>query len=197
MSALGRRALLVGLLAGLLVPLGCDDGDESPSATTTTASTTGPSTSTTGPGTSTTAPSTSTTAAAGTVLVFFVDQDAFNEGVPPYVAPVERRVDPADPVRGVLDALFEGPTAEERAAGLTLVTSEATGVSEVRVEDGTAHVVLAGGCSSGGSTLTVAAEIVPTLLQFTDVRAVKIYDPAGTTEEPDAPGDSIPECLEP
>ena len=146
----------------------------------------------------TTAPPGTTTGAETTIVqVFFVDQDAFNEARPPYVTPVERAVDAADPARGALDALFAGPSEEESTAGLRHVASGATGVSDLRIEAGTAHVTLAGGCASGGSTLTVAEEIVATLRQFEEVQVVKIYDPSGQTQRPDEPGDSIPECLEP
>ena len=96
-----------------------------------------------------------------------------------------------------LDELFAGPTAQERASGLRFVGSDATGFDQLRIEDGTAHVTLVGGCSSGGSTFTVADELAATLRQFTTVDAVKIYDPDGQTAAPDEPGDSIPACLEP
>jgi hypothetical protein len=56
---------------------------------------------------------------------------------------------------------------------------------------------MTGGCGSGGSTFTVAQEIIPTLTQFPTVQYVKILDPDGNTEEPDGPSNSIPECLEP
>lgn len=131
------------------------------------------------------------------VLVFLVNQQAFNEGVPPYTSPVRRAVDATDAPRGALDALFRGPSVQEQNKGLRLVASGATGVSEVRFESGVAHVRLEGGCSSGGSTLTVAEEIVRTLLQFPQTHAVKIYDPSGNTETPTGAGDSIPFCLEP
>ena len=100
-------------------------------------------------------------------------------------------------MKGALDALFAGPTVDESNEVIIHVGSGATGVSEVTLADGIARVHLEGGCSSGGSTLTVASEIIPTLMQFEGVEAVKIYDPDGTTEDPDGPGDSIPECLEP
>jgi len=44
---------------------------------------------------------------------------------------------------------------------------------------------------------TIANEIMPTLKQFSSVRWVKIYDPAGHTERPTGHTDSIPTCLEP
>jgi len=77
------------------------------------------------------------------------------------------------------------------------VASGATGFTNLRIVDGTASVQLVGGCASGGSTFTIADEITATLRQFTSVQDVKIYDPSGETESPDAPGDSIPFCLEP
>lgn len=144
-------------------------------------------------------PTTTTTSVSARVqvFVFFVNQQAFNEGVPPYTAPVHRLVDATDAPQGALDALFRGPTAQEQERGLRLVASRATGASEVRIVSGVARVRLAGGCSSGGSTLTVAEEIVRTLLQFPQTHAVKIYDPRGNTETPTGAGDSIPFCLEP
>ena len=132
-----------------------------------------------------------------TVQVFFLDQDAFNVGRPPYTQPVDRTVNRATPADGALHALFAGPTAAEATGGLLFVASGATGFADLRIVDGTAHVRLVGGCSSGGSTFTVAEEIAMTLRQFNSVDAVKIYDPSGATEQPNEPGDSIPTCLEP
>ncbi|MGH3333247.1 MAG: hypothetical protein ACRDPJ_18260, partial [Nocardioidaceae bacterium] len=60
-----------------------------------------------------------------------------------------------------------------------------------------ARVQLTGGCNSGGSTVTIAGEIMPTLRQFGSVDWVKIYGPAGHTETPNGRSDSIPVCLEP
>jgi hypothetical protein len=131
------------------------------------------------------------------VQVFFLDEEAFNIGRLPYVRPVDRTVEPDAPEAAALDALFDGPTTDEQTGGLRFVASEATGIAEFSILERTAQVHLAGGCSSGGSTFTVANEIVPTLLQFTSIDAVKIYDPEGETGNPDTPGDSIPFCLEP
>jgi hypothetical protein len=60
-----------------------------------------------------------------------------------------------------------------------------------------ARVWLTGRLSSGGSTFTVASEIMPTLKQFPSVRWVKIYDQNGRTERPFGHSDSIPFSLEP
>ncbi|MEZ5246293.1 MAG: GerMN domain-containing protein [Acidimicrobiales bacterium] len=171
-----------------------DDPQGSPTSTTTAPEAT--STSTTSP-TSTTVPPSTSEPESIVVQVFFLDEEAFNIGRLPYVRPVERAVDPASPEAAALDALFEGPTSDEQAGGLRFVASEATGIAEFSILERTAQVRLAGGCSSGGSTFTVANQIVPTLLQFTSIDAVKIYDPAGETGSPDTPGDSIPFCLEP
>lgn len=181
-----RRVLIVPTVVAALV-LGCtgdDTGGADGAGTTSDTS-----------GATTTAP----TAAEDTITVqvFFLDEDAFNIGRPPYVTPVEREVDAAAPAAGALDALFAGPTADERAGGLRFVASEADGYADLRITEGTAHVRLTGGCSSGGSTFTIADQIRPILTQFTEVDAVKIYDPDGGTEAPDEPGDSIPFCLEP
>lgn len=193
---MGTRVRCRGLVAfaacAAFVVLGSctssDDGSTATSAPSTAATVTAP---TTGATTST-SPSGETT-----VDVFFLDQDAFNIGRPPFVLPVERSVPSSAPEQGALEQLFAGPTAQDAAGGLIFVASGATGFADLRIDEGTAHVRLVGGCSSGGSTFTVADEIVATLRQFVGIDAVKIYDPDGGTEEPDQPGDSIPFCLEP
>jgi hypothetical protein len=149
--------------------------------------------------TSTSLGTTASSLPAGRVVVqvFFLDQDAFNVGRPPYVRPVDRVVDARSAPQGALDALFAGPTRKESAGGLRFVASAAEGFTGLRIADGTATVQLVGGCSSGGSTFTVADEITATLRQFTTVETVKILDPQGETTAPDEPGDSIPICLNP
>lgn len=132
-----------------------------------------------------------------TVQVYFLNEPNFVAGTEPYVTPVEREVEAPAVAQGALEALFAGPAPEEEADGLRLETSEATGFADLEIADGIARVRLTGGCSSGGSTFTVAQEIVPTLKQFPSVQYVKILDPDGTTEEPEGPTDSIPFCLEP
>ncbi len=181
------RSLTIALAVCVFAACSADDGNSAPSSTTASSSSSASS-----------AVVTDTTGAGQiTVQVFFVDQDAFNQARPPYATPVERVVSAQDSPRAALDAIFAGPTKKERADGLRLVASGASGVGDLRIENGTAHVALAGGCSSGGSTLTIAEQIFPTLLQFEGVQSVKIYDPEGRTESPSEPGDSIPECLEP
>ncbi len=131
------------------------------------------------------------------VKVYFVDQKNMATGQEPIVRPVERKVKPPGVAAAALDALFAGPTPSERSQGLAFVASGATGYSHLHITGDVAYVQLEGGCSSGGSTVTIAAEIVPTLRQFASVSHVKIFDPNGTTEEPAGNRDSIPTCLEP
>jgi len=186
---------VVALIA--LVGAACNGDDD---GVTPASSSTAPSSSAVSPSSSstdTTAPSPSTNPGELVVQLFFLDEDAFNLGRQPYVRPVERTVGVEGSEAAALDLLFDGPTTDESAGGLRFVASEATGVAEFRIEERTAHVQLAGGCSSGGSTFTVADQIVATLVQFTSVDTVKIYDTAGETGSPDGPGDSIPFCLEP
>jgi hypothetical protein len=125
--------------------------------------------------------------------VHFLDLDNFQTGVPPYTRAVPRPVIPPATARGALQRLFAGPTQEEIAQRLRFVNSDATGFTALSIVDGIARVRLTGGCSSHGSTFTVADEIFPTLKQFSSVRWVKVYDPQGHTEQPTGQGDSIPE----
>ncbi len=129
--------------------------------------------------------------------VYFLDKDRFDAGTSPYVRAVVRPVRPRTPATGVMDRLFAGPTPAERKDGLRRVRSNARDYANLRIAEGIARVRLTAGCSSGGSTFTVADEIQPTLRQFDTVDWVKVYGPARHTADPHGSTDSIPACLEP
>jgi hypothetical protein len=129
--------------------------------------------------------------------VYFFDSRRFTANQEPFFVPVSRPVLPQTPATGVMDRLFAGPTPAEQARGLQFLASGATGFSDLSISQQIARVQLTGGCSSGGSTVSIAGEIFPTLRQFDTVDVVKIYDPQGRTERPTGAVDSIPECLEP
>ena len=76
-------------------------------------------------------------------------------------------------------------------------SSGATGFKILGIRDEVARVQLLGKISSGGSTFTIANEIMPTLKRFPSVRRVKIYDRFGHTQRPSGYSDSIPFSLEP
>ena len=135
--------------------------------------------------------------ATTTRRVWFVDRDAVANGTTPFVVPVDRPVRAAGPAAAALHALFAGPTPAETVTGLRLVRSRAWGFDDLSVSDGIARLRLTRACGSGGSTVTVADELVPTLKQFPTVDWVKISGPGGQTEQPHGPVDSIPTCLEP
>ena len=129
--------------------------------------------------------------------VFFFDPARFATAVEPYTTPVWRRVETPAVAGGALNAMFHGPTVTEEHSGLQFRNSGASGFSNLSLTGGVARIRLTFGCSSGGSTVSIAGEIMPTLKQFSSVQGVKIHDPTGNTEVPNGPTDSIPECLEP
>lgn len=129
--------------------------------------------------------------------VFFFDQDNFVDNQQPFFVPRSRPVLPGTPARGVLDRLFAGPLRSERADGLRLLRSGASGLTGPSISDQVARTRMTGGCSSGGSTVSLAGEVFPSLRQFASVDWVKIYGPGGHTENPTGHSDSIPACLEP
>jgi hypothetical protein len=132
------------------------------------------------------------------VKTWMFDAQRFVDNTPPFFRPVRRSVPRWAPARGALHRVYAGPTQAERADGLRLLRSRSTGFANLRISrTRIARVQLTGRCGSGGSTVTVAGHITPTLKQFRSVRWVKIYDPQGTTERPWGRSDSIPECLEP
>ena len=129
--------------------------------------------------------------------VWFFHRDRFVDNREPFFVPVTRLVRPGAPATGVLDRLFAGPLPRERARGLRLLASGATGYDDLTVSGGVADLRLTGRCSSRGSTVSIAGEVLPTLKQFATVDRVVLRDAQGSTLDPDGPGDSTPECLEP
>jgi hypothetical protein len=129
--------------------------------------------------------------------VWFLDQDRFAANQEPFFVARSRPVPIGNQARGVLDRLFAGPLPAERAQGLRLLRSGATGLTGPSFRSGVARTRMLGGCSSGGSTVSLAGEAIPALKQFPNVSWVKILDPDGNTETPLGRSDSIPECLEP
>jgi hypothetical protein len=129
--------------------------------------------------------------------VYFLDEDRFVANQEPFFVARKRPVPATSPATGVMDRLFAGPLDGERSDGLRLVRSRATGFSGLAISGGIARVRLRGGCNSGGSTVTIAGEIMPALRQFDTVDWVKVLDPSGATAGPTGPTDSIPDCLNP
>jgi hypothetical protein len=129
--------------------------------------------------------------------VYFLDRDRFVANTQPFFVSRRRPVRATSPARDALQRFFAGPLARERAHGLRLLRSGATGFSHLTVASRIARVRLVGGCDSRGSTVTVADGIIPTLRQFPSVDWVKVYSPAGRTADPTGPSDSIPGCLNP
>ena len=128
---------------------------------------------------------------------YFLNTHRFATGKAPYTEAVYRPVTWPSTAFGAMQRLFAGPTQAELARGLKFVTSGATGFKILSIRDGVARVQLTGKVSSGGSTFTIASEIMPTLKQFRSIHWVKIYDARGHTERPFGYSDSIPFSLEP
>lgn len=129
--------------------------------------------------------------------VWFFHRDRFVDNREPFFVPVRRPVVPGTPATGLMDRLFAGPLPGERARGLRLLRSGANGYDDLTVAGGVADLRLTGRCSSGGSTVSIAGEVLATLKQLPTVDRVVLRDAAGSTLDPDGPGDSTPACLEP
>ena len=123
--------------------------------------------------------------------VWFFNRRRFLENREPFFVRNLRWVPPGAPATALMDRLFAGPDPYERGRGQRLLRSGASGYDDLTISNGTADLRLTGGCRSGGSTVTIAGEILRT------VDRVVLRDPAGHTLDPTGPGDSTPECLEP
>jgi hypothetical protein len=143
-------------------------------------------------------PQVSSSSGTVTLTIYFLDSNRYAIGTEPYETAVSRTVpEPASLPEAVLTQLFLGPTEAEKNQGLAVVLSGATGFSQLSIEKSVARVTLTGTCNSGGATYTLAQLIEKNLLQFPEIKWVKIYDQNGKTEMPDGQSSSIPICLEP
>jgi hypothetical protein len=132
------------------------------------------------------------------LTVFFTNLPNYQVGTEPYETAVNRLVPmPASLPEAVLSQLFLGPTEAERAQGLDVVLSGATGFNKFNLDDGVARVYLDGSCASNGATYTIANLIFANLVQFPEIQWIKIYDQNNETETPEGQSGSIPFCLEP
>lgn len=146
-----RRTWPVVLLAlALLLAAGCDGGDDGGS--------------TTQPGTTTDETSPETMSVAAYLL---------RDGK---VSPVSRSVASSSAVaRAALEALLDGPTTEERAAGLASAIPEGTRLLDVSIADDVATVDLSGSFDDGGGSASMlgrVAQVVATLTRFPNVERV-------------------------
>lgn len=99
------------------------------------------------------------------VLVYLLDSSE-------KVVPVRRMVTPPAVAAGAMTELLTGPTAAEKAAGLTSAIPEGTKLLGVTVENRTAVVDLSSEYASGGGSLSMTArvaQVVFTLTQFSTV----------------------------
>jgi hypothetical protein len=99
----------------------------------------------------------------------------------------ERRVPHTTmPATAAMKNLLAGPTADERAAGLSSAIPAGTSLLGLSIEGTTASVDLSGSFSSGGGSLSMTArvaEVVYTLTRFPSVRSVAFFvegDPVET-----------------
>jgi hypothetical protein len=142
-----RRLLVLALLLALAVGCGGSDDDESSAPATT------------GAGTTTAPDTTGTEPAEDLTLDVYLLRDG-------KVATVSRSVPDTEAVAfAALRALIDGPTAEERAAGLSSEVSPDTRVDLLTIADGTATVEL--------SDCAGLAQVVYTVTQFSTVDRVQ------------------------
>lgn len=165
--------------AALLVASCGDDGagtDTTAAPVTTVPTTTVPATTvpaTTVPPTtpdSTTAPVTTVAPAERTVNAYFVRGEKVGVG--------HRRATGTAVARAAVEALLAGPTAAERAAGLSTAIPAGTRLLGLTIAAGTATVDLTGTFASGGGSLSMqlrVAQVVHTLTQFPTVTRVAFH----------------------
>ena len=133
-----------------------------------------------------------------TLTIYFTDVARYQVGTEPYEAAVTRTLPvPVSLPEAVMAQLFLGPTEAEKAQGMAVYLSGATGFNNLSIENGIARVYLSGTCASNGATYTIANLIFANLKQFPEIQWVKIYDENDETETPAGQSDSIPFCLEP
>jgi hypothetical protein len=104
------------------------------------------------------------------IAAYFVRDEA--------VAPAARAATSPAVASAAVRALLDGPTADERAAGLTSAVPPGTRLRSLRIEAGVAVVDLTGTFASGGGSASMQlrlAQLVTTLTQFPTVSSVRLW----------------------
>ena len=181
-----RPWLVVAVAAALFAALalvacgGGSDDDRAASTTTTTtakstsstsSSTTSSSTTAASSTTASTAPTTTTAKpapATSSLALYFVQGD--------HLAVARRTLTVGStPATAAMKALLAGPTAAEKAAGLSTAVPGASALRGITIRDGRAFVDLTTAFESGGGTLSMTlrlAQVVFTMTQFPTVDSV-------------------------
>ena len=92
------------------------------------------------------------------------------------LVPVQRRVSKLTPARGSIEALFSGPTEEEKSRGLRALRTDDLRIKELIISDGVARLSLVSDCTACPATaqLQLKEAVELTLKQFDTVRRVKV-----------------------
>lgn len=165
-----RRRLYLPLFAALgLVAVACGDASNQAQPTSTSSSTSTSTATSTGTAPSSSTSTTVTTAppARSTVRAYFLRDEK--------VGPVARDATGVATAAAALDALLAGPTAAEKALGLSSTIPAGTSRLGITIHDRIATVDLSRQFESGGGSASMqgrVAQVVFTLTQFPTVDAV-------------------------
>ncbi|MBI5156685.1 MAG: GerMN domain-containing protein [Acidimicrobiia bacterium] len=113
-----------------------------------------------------------------TTVYFFVDTTGESWPGGPFLMPVARMVDGPDELTGTLQALLDGPTADEASSvpAISSAVPPGTTINEVTVADGIATVDLSAEFGSGGGTLSMMGrlgQVVFTLTRLDGIDGVR------------------------
>lgn len=107
--------------------------------------------------TDTTTTTSTTVAPVGNVAAFFLHESGGNKvRIGPFLAPVAR---PGSGVEDAVNALLDGPTDAEVAAGFSTGVPEGVRLNGISVEEGVATVDLSGEFDDGGGTFSMTARL--------------------------------------
>jgi hypothetical protein len=159
------RKLLALVLSATLALAACGGSDEGSGTTTTSRRATSTTASTSERSSTTSAPQKTTD-----VRVYLLRGEK--------VGPVRRSGPAGTPARAAIQALLAGPTAADRAAGLTSAVPAGTKLLGVTIVDDVATVDLSSQFGSGGGSQSMqarVAQVVFTLTQFPNVESVLFH----------------------
>jgi hypothetical protein len=161
---------------GVLVVTACSGGTDSagptPSATSPPSASVTPSAAPSVTATPTATPSATTTPQPTSVraVAYFVRSEK--------VAAARRTVEAPAVAAGAVRALLLGPTAAERASGMSTAVPAGTRLRSLTISNGTAVVDLTGTFASGGGSLSMSlrlAQVVTTVTQFSSASKVRLW----------------------
>lgn len=133
-----------------------------------------------------------------TISIFFLDQTKIKTQATPIETEVKRETKGSHPWQTILQSIFQGPTPEEKKAGLFVETNGENDASlNFDPKTGAMTIKLSGKCKASAG-YNLGDVLLKNFGQFSEVKKLRVFDEKGKTDLPEGDDrNSFPTCFQP